>query len=167
MSTPRLRRSRGMALLMALLAVAVMGLVAAQALQVGAQASRRDAEEELLHVGGIWRRALRSWVDATPGRTALGPRSLDELLRDPRAPGVRRHLRQVPHDPLTGRLEWGLQRSPDGQITGVHSLAEGVPIKRQGFAAEWSGFADAKSYTVWVFGNQIPVSPSSAASGPR
>lgn len=158
------RRQRGVALLLVLLAVAVIGAISANALQAGAQATRRDAEEELLHVGETFRRALLSYINTTPGRAALGPRSLDDLLRDPRVPGLRRHLRQVPHDPLTGGSEWGLLKSPDGQIVGIYSLAEGRPIKRAGFEPALARLKDAPSYQAWVFGPAVP--PAAAASRP-
>ena len=74
-------------------------------------------------------------------------------------------LRQVPADPLTGRAEWGLQRSPDGQILGVYSLAPGVPIKRTGFEPELGALADAPSYQAWVFGARVLI-PAPARSGP-
>jgi len=158
------KRQRGLALLLVLLAVAVIGLVAASALQAGSQVSRRDAEEDLLGIGQTFQLAMLSYVNTTPGQAALGPRSLDELLRDPRVPGVRRHLRQIPHDPLTGRSEWGLVKSPDGQIIGMFSLAEGQPIKRTGFGPTLARLNNAPSYQAWVFGTALP--PAAAASRP-
>lgn len=154
-----------MALLLMLVAVAVIGAVSAYGLQVGAQVSRRDAEEELLQVGLVFHQALLSYINSTPGQAALGPRSLDELLRDPRVPGLRRHLRRIPADPLTGRAEWGLVRSPDGQIVGIHSLADGQPIKRAGFEPPLLRLNAAESYRAWVFGPAQPPAP--AASSPR
>lgn len=158
------RRQRGVALLLVLLALAVVGLISANALQAGAQVTRRDAEEELLAIGQAFRQAVLSYVNTTPGQAVLGPRSLDELLRDPRVPGLRRHLRQIPHDPLTGRSDWGLLKSPDGQIIGIYSLAEGQPIKRAGFEPAQARFTDAPNYQAWVFGPALP--PTAAASRP-
>ena len=151
-------------MLLVLVAVAVIGLVAANSLQAGSQVSRRDAEEELLQVGLTFQRAILGYINTSPGQAVLGPRSLDELLRDPRVPGVRRHLRQIPHDPLTGRSDWGLLRSADGQIIGVFSLAEGRPIKRAGFEPALVRLTDAPSYQAWVFGPALP--PAFAAGGP-
>jgi len=166
------RRQRGLALLLVLVAVAVIGLISASALQAGSQVSRRDAEEELLHIGKSFQQAVLSYVNTTPGQAALGPRSLDELLRDPRVPGLRRHLRQIPNDPLTGRGEWGLLKSPDGQIIGIHSLAEGQPIKRTGFEPALARLTDARSYQDWIFGPSLPPArtgsrPAPAADGRR
>lgn len=159
-----MKREAGFALLLLLLAVAVIGLIAANALQAGSQMTRRDAEEELLQIGQTFQRAVLSYVNTTPGQAALGPRSLDELLRDPRVPGLRRHLRQIPHDPLTGQSEWGLTKSPDGQIIGIYSLAEGRPIKRAGFEPGLAHLTDAANYQAWVFGPALP--PQGSASRP-
>jgi type II secretory pathway pseudopilin PulG len=147
-----------MALLLLLIAVAVIGLASATVVQVGAQVSRRDAEEELVNVGQEFQRAIRSYVDSTPGQAVLGPRSLHELLKDPRVPGLRRHLRGIPVDPMTGRFEWGLAKSPDGQIIGVFSLAEGTPIRQTGFEPPFAHLNEARTYQGWVFGVALPAS---------
>ncbi len=150
----------GFAYVLLLVAVAVLGVAAAAALQLGAQWGRRDAEQALLMVGGEFERALHSYAGvplAVNGRNmagfaARGPRTLDELLKDPRVLGMRRHLRQLYADPFTGRSQWGLLRDPSGYIVGVYSLAEGRPIKQRGFTARWAHFEDAPSYRAWVFG---------------
>jgi hypothetical protein len=80
-----------------------------------------------------------------------GPRQLEDLLVDRRAGGVRRHLRKIYADPLTGRLEWGLVKHPDGSIAGVFSLAPGTPIKQGGFDAHRAAFESAKRYSDWTF----------------
>lgn len=36
-------------------------------------------------------------------------------------------------------------------IVGVHSLAEGAPLKTAGFAPDQTGFEQATSYREWVF----------------
>jgi type II secretory pathway pseudopilin PulG len=146
------KHERGIALVLLLIAVAVIGLVAATVVQAGAQAARRAAEDELLAVGRDLERALRSYRDSTPGRAVLGPRALAELLRDPRFPGLRRHLRSIPADPLTGSFDWGLVRSADGQIIGVHSLSGEAPIRQVIDDPEFAHFSGAKGYAQWVFG---------------
>jgi hypothetical protein len=72
---------------------------------------------------------------------------------------VRRHLRQIHADPLTGKYEWGLVRDSQGFILGMYSLAEGRPIKRTGWPAQWGRFEEQESYADWVFGLAYPVSP--------
>ncbi|MES3001261.1 MAG: type II secretion system protein [Pseudomonadota bacterium] len=141
-----------------LLAVALISIAATAAVSLGGTMARRDAELQLLAVGAEFQRALSSYAGMPPGANAepmpgRGPRSLEDLLKDPRAPGIRRHLRQVYADPLTGKREWGLVRDSLGTITGVHSLAQGTPIKRSGFEAQWARFEEAADYGQWVFGS--------------
>lgn len=144
----------GFAYLIVLVAVAVTSAIAASALQAGAALARRSAENELLAVGEDFRRALRSYAGlpatAAAGHAVNGPKSLQDLLRDPRQPGIVRHLRQVPADPLTGRFEWGLIEDSNHGIQGIYSLAPGKPIKQVGGAPGLENQAP-DSYAAWVF----------------
>jgi type II secretory pathway pseudopilin PulG len=140
----------GFSYLLLMIAIAAISTLTAASVQSGAVASRRQAERALLFVGGEYGRALRSYTGSAAG--AAGPRSLEELLKDPRTPGLRRHLRKIYADPLTGSTQWGLLKDPAGRITGIYSLAPGEPIQRTGFAPEHIYFADASSYAQWVFG---------------
>jgi type II secretory pathway pseudopilin PulG len=155
--------ARGFAYVVLLIAVAVIAIAATASVSLGASMARRHAEQELLAIGLEFRQALHSYAGLPPGMAApalaRGPRSLDDLLRDPRAPGVRRHLRKLYADPLTGKAEWGLVTDPQGFIVGVHSLAEGEPIQRAGFDPRLLGFEDAAGYRQWVFGLQPAPAP--------
>ncbi len=154
--------AHGFAYVLLLLGIAVLALGTSAALQLSAESGRRQAEQALLFVGGEFERALYSYaglpVAATgPGALggtlmARGPRTLEELLKDPRVPGVRRHLRQLYADPMTGKPEWGVVRDPAGFIVGIYSPAKGQPIKQMGFPARQAHFEEATSYAQWVFG---------------
>lgn len=150
------RQHAGFAYILLLVAIAVIGVVASSSLSLGAVVSRRDAEKSLLAIGTEFEVALRSYAGVAAGAinapTARGPRTLEELLRDPRNPAVKRHLRQIYADPLTGKTEWGLLKDPTGSIVGVYSLADGTPIKRSEFDGRHSHFEEATSYRQWVFG---------------
>lgn len=135
---------RGVAYLLLIMLVAASSAIAAHGLQTGAALGRRAAERELLAIGDDLEAALRSHG----GR----PRALAELLRDPRVPGVRRHLRRVPADPLTGTADWGLLCDRQGGIVGVFSQASGQPLQREGFQGPRAHFNQAASYRDWVFG---------------
>lgn len=141
---------------MLLVAIALIGITASSSLSLGAAMARRDAERQLLVVGQEFQQALRSYAGLPPGATlptaARGPRSLEELLKDPRTPGTRRHLRQIYADPLTGRNEWGLVKDREGYILGIHSMADGKPMQRHGFESQLSLNGDAENYRQWVFG---------------
>lgn len=144
----------GYAYVLLLVLVAVLGITAAGSVQLGQSMTRRHAEEALLAAGSDFRDAIASWRRGgavSPGNPG-GPRELVDLLRDPRVAGLRRHLRRVPADPLSGSDEWGLVRDGGGRIVAVYSLAPGRPIKRDGFAPAQAGFANAQSYAQWQFG---------------
>lgn len=149
-------RESGFAYVLLLAAVALISISASASITLGATMARRDAERELLQIGLEFRRALHTYagvpVGAAAPLAARGPRALEDLLKDPRVPGIRRHLRQLYADPLTGRQEWGVIKDSAGFIVGVYSLADGQPIQREGFEPSLAGFERAQGYREWVFG---------------
>jgi type II secretory pathway pseudopilin PulG len=152
------RAQAGLAYLALLIAIAIIGVAAAASAQLGAIYQRRMAEEELLAVGGEFQRALLSYAAATPLGQPTQPRMLDDLVRDPRYPNAVRHLRKVYADPMTGKADWVLVKSPDGQtIVGIHSVSKAHPIKISHFPGEFQGFTDKKSYADWVFVARFPT----------
>jgi type II secretory pathway pseudopilin PulG len=147
----------GLLLLLALASTALAGAGTLWSIE-----SRRDKEAELLFVGEQFADAITSFREHTPaGQMERFPRRLEELLDDKRWPFTRRHLRQVFVDPMTGSREWGLVRGPGGEILGVHSLAEGQPLKRGNFPGRFAAFAQAASYRDWRF-----VYTQTATAGP-
>jgi len=135
-----------------MISIAIIGVAAAGAVQLGAVYQRRMAEKELLFVGEEFQRALMSYAQATPQFQAPQPRTLDDLLRDPRYPNVVRHLRKIYADPVTGRADWVLEMSPDGQtIVGIHSASKRHPIQIANFPMEFQRFDGARTYQEWVF----------------
>lgn len=135
-----------------LILLAILGIGLAAGIQAGRAMQRRSAEQALLHIGGEFADALDSYRRATPAGASDEPATLDELLRDPRYPGVVRHLRKRYADPLTGRAEWGLVRAEDTKrIVGIHSLADGQPIKVGNFPARFRGLDAKTSYREWIF----------------
>lgn len=145
-------RTAGATYLGLLVLLAVASVWTATAVQVGEIERQRDAEEELLSTGREFTRALQLYASATPTGQPRAPSSLDDLLRDPRYPGVTRHLRRIPLDPMTGRSDWRVVRDPHGQILGIHSASRLKPIRKEGPAGQfpasethWSSYAD------WVF----------------
>lgn len=146
------RRITGFTYIGVLIIVALLAISAAAAVQVGSVVQRRQAEDQLLGIGLEFKSAIRSYFEATPvGMPSNAPARLSDLLRDPRYPNVKRHLRKIYDDPLTGKPDWGLVLSPDGGILGVYSKAEGVPIRQDNFPDEVFHFRGKKSYRKWVF----------------
>ena len=77
---------RGFSYLFLLVIVAVLGIAAANTVSLGANASRRDAELELLAIGAEFENALRSYRAAGVAGTRVGPQELENLLLDRRKP---------------------------------------------------------------------------------
>lgn len=142
------RHQGGFTYLLLLASIAIIAMAAAYSVQIGSELSRKSAEQALLFVGSEFERAFRSYAL----QSSQGPRTLEELLKDPRTPGTRRHLRQIYADPLTGQPNWGLVTDQAGFLTGVYSLAKGQPIQQTGFKPHRTHFENAESYSAWVFG---------------
>jgi type II secretory pathway pseudopilin PulG len=146
----------GFAYVLLLIAISVIGIVASASLSLGSRIARRDAEQHLLTIGAEFEQAIRAYAavpaNVTASVNARGPRSLEDLLKDPRSARTRRYLRQIYADPLTGKDSWGVVKDPAGFIIGVYSLAEGQPMKQTGFEPTQAHFEEAQSYADWVFG---------------
>jgi type II secretory pathway pseudopilin PulG len=149
----RMRRfDTGFTYLGLIIMVAIIGIAAAATLQVGSVLQRHAAEQELLEIGSEFQVALQSYANATPAGKPQSPANLQELLKDPRYPNPRRHLRKIYADPITGKEEWGTIPTLDGRgIIGVFSLAEGTPIKIGNFSPPFQSFEGKTTYRDWVF----------------
>jgi len=155
---PRFRGQGGFAYLAMLFAIAFMELGLAAVAQVWHTVSVREREVQLLHVGNQYRRAIEQYH---AGGLGDYPRSLDDLLKDPRKPGVARYLRRLYADPVTNSDRWGLVMAADGGIMGVYSLSESLPMKLSGFSIGNSDFEGAQRYMDWKFfySPSIPLGP--------
>jgi type II secretory pathway pseudopilin PulG len=144
--------ARGFTYIGLLILIAIIAVAATATIQLGSVVQRRAAERELLYVGEQFQRALFTYAQRTPAGMPRLPKELSDLLRDPRQPVLLRHLRRIPPDPITGKAEWGLQRTVDGYITGVHSLSEAAPIQVANFEPSFAHLEGAESYREWLFG---------------
>jgi len=156
-----LTNQQGLSLLLILIMVAVVSLSAAVAGSTWRTIMQRTKEAELLFRGDQYRRAIESYVTAMQGGVAGKsgsakvqlPTELESLLRDPRFPEPRKHIRQLFLDPMTGG-EFEPIRTGGGDIgpiRGVRSTSELEPFKKDGFAKEYDNFKDAASYRTWEF----------------
>lgn len=145
------KREQGVAYLALLIAIAIVGIGLAAAGVVWSEASQREKERELLFVGEQFRRAIQQYYESGVLEKRYPP-SLDVLLQDPRFPGIRRYLRRIYRDPMTGTTQWGLLRAPDGGIMGVQSLRDGITARRQtNFPAQLAGLEGKAQTSEWVF----------------
>jgi type II secretory pathway pseudopilin PulG len=130
--------------------------------EVWETSARREKEAELLFVGNQYRRAIGLFYQATPGPAKRYPRSLEELIKDPRLPGTERHLRKLYPDPITGK-EWVPIKGPDGGVQGVHSPSEEAPLKIAGFRVRDASLEGAAKYADWKFIHTPPAAAKPAA----
>lgn len=140
----------GFTYVLVLFLVALVGLGLASVATVYTTIAKRERENQLLFVGQQFRDALESYEAQTPQGSVPFPKSLDELLRDPRYPVLKRHLRKLYVDPMTGTTNWGFERNAAGGIVGVFSTALEAPL-RQELPKQLELNAAAGSYAEWVF----------------
>ena len=154
-----MRRAPGFTYLTVLFVVAFMGVGMAFVGEAWHTAAVREREVELLHVGNQYRKAIERYYKSGP---AQYPRALSDLLKDPRKPGIERHLRSAYPDPVTGKNEWGIVKSPDGGVMGVYSLSEAKPFKITNFRLQDRDFEKAAKYADWkfVFVQTAPAAPT-------
>lgn len=162
----RAGRQGGFTLVAVLLVVAATGAGLAAIAQLTSQQAQREKEAELLFVGHQYRRAISLYHDSTPGPVKRYPRTLEDLIKDPRQPSTQRHLRRLYPDPLGGK-EWGLVKAPDGGILGVHSLSEDKPLKAAGFKVRDAAFEGQQKYADWKFIHTPAVQPATAKPGAK
>lgn len=146
-----MRKQAGVAYIGLLLMIAIIGIVAGTAADVYQQTRQRSRETELMWIGNQYRKAIASYVAASPGGVQTYPKQLDELLLDPRFPGARRHLRRIYPDPMTGKADWELIIAPQGGIAGVKSRSTLTPLKQAGFRPQDAHFEGRASYSEWEF----------------
>lgn len=142
-------RLRGYTYIGLVILLAVLSTAAALTLELAQTRATRDAEADLLGIGGEFDRAFASYYRLTPAGQRPFPARLEDLLRDPRHPGIKRHLRRLYNDPLNPGQPWGLIPAPGGGIMGVYSQAAGTPFKQ-----------DAGSRALPV----LPAAPAGGAS---
>jgi len=112
---------------------------------------RTEKEKQLLFVGTEFRNAINSYYASTPDAAKVYPLSLNDLLIDKRTPNVKRHLRKIYLDPMTGKADWGLV-TQQGRIIGIYSCSKLQPYKQGGFNAAEVKFTGSTSYKDWIFG---------------
>lgn len=158
----------GFTYLTILFAIAFMGIGLALTGEVWHSAALREKEAQLLYAGNQYRRAIERYYLGGPRQY---PRTLEDLLKDPRKPNTERYLRKLYFDPVTGSAEWGIVKGPDGGIMGVYSQSDLKPIKTAGFAVTNRLFEAAAKYSDWKFvydptGLQMPVQPQQQPGSP-
>ncbi len=136
---------------LALVAVAVTMLAATVGISATSQLVKREREKELLFRGLAYRNAIKSYYEAG-NPVKVYPRSLDELLKDPRFASGKRHLRKPYADPMAKEDSgWTLIKAADGGIMGVASASQEKPLKTANFPRGLESLQGGQRYASWIF----------------
>ncbi len=130
-----------------LIGVAIIGATLAAVAQVTQTIVQREREQELLFIGNQFLQAINRFYASNRSY----PMQLEDLVLDNHSPGIKRHLRKIYVDPMTGLAEWGMVKLGDGQIVGVYSLSEAEPLKKAGFRLTEAGLENKDKYSEWIF----------------
>jgi type II secretory pathway pseudopilin PulG len=112
---------------------------------------KRDREKELLFRGTQILEAINDYCRAGSKETCQYPGRFEDLLKDPRFPSVRRHLRKLYKDPMTQDGQWGIVYDGRGNIKGVFSKSDGSPLKTGDFPDVLKSFENKTHYYEWKF----------------
>jgi len=143
-------RQDGFTFLAIMFSIVLIGLMVGTAARQLTTVAKREKEVELLFRGRAIRRGIELYYRTSRAGFSQYPRSLEDLIKDPGSPAVRRYLRKLYTDPITGK-EWVLVRDGSGRIKGVHSASEEAPLKVAKFPEELKSFEGKKKYSEWVF----------------
>lgn len=143
--------SGGFTYLGLMLVVAIMGILMTLAAGVWQTTMQREKEAELLFVGDQIQAAIGQYYEHSSGGENRYPAKLEELLLDSRFPDLKRHLRKIYMDPMTGSRNWGLILSEEGGIRGVYSTSSLIPLKQAGFDEEHKSFEKMRQHADWKF----------------
>jgi type II secretory pathway pseudopilin PulG len=140
---------RGFTLIVLVFAILVIGISLGGVGTMWSTAMKREKEAELLFRGDAIRKALESYYNFTNNREY--PRSLDDLLKDPRSLTPKRHLRKLYRDVMNSDGEWELILNDTGGIKGVRSKSKDEPLKKARFPDPYRSFETASTYNDWNF----------------
>ncbi|MEY8688789.1 MAG: type II secretion system protein [Leptothrix sp. (in: b-proteobacteria)] len=158
-------RQRGFTYLGVMFLVALLSLTAAMAGSAWSFIAQRDRERELMYVGREYRRAIERYRADHAQQPQPYPTQLSQLLGNREQLVIKRYLRRLYPDPISGSMEWGLLRNPQGGIVGLYSLSMRKPVRRSGaYIDESIDFKSARSHRDWVFVARIDP-PGAARAG--
>jgi len=160
---PESRAQRGFTLLAVLAAMFMLALATQGVMTYVSQQAQREREADLLRIGQAYVQAIGAYYESSPGNNKRWPRVLEDLIEDKRFVGIKRHLREIYSDPVGRSSGWGLILSPDGGISGIHSLSDMRPLRSAAIEAGTLTLPPATRYADWQFVYQ----PAPALPAPR
>jgi hypothetical protein len=121
------RYNKGFSYVFMLLLISLLSIMQLKYLEVVSIAEKRERENNLIKIGNLYVKALKSYYDNSPGNEKSYPNNLGDLLYDSRFFTTHRYLRKIYPDPL--KAGWGLVKNSKNQIIGVYSLSQEKPIR--------------------------------------
>lgn len=165
--------SKGFTFLAVMFSIVLIGTMVGVASRQLTTTAKREREIELLFRGMAIRRAIELYYRTSRAGFSQYPRTLEDLVKDPGVPGIRRYLRKVYSDPITGG-EWVLIRDGSNRIKGVRSASDEAPLKEAKFPEVLKSFEGKKKYSEWLFEynpqqaiSPTPNAPPNKAPGPQ
>jgi len=143
-------RQQGVGYLFMLLVVFLLSLGIGKAMDVYSASAQREREAELVHVGSLYREAIKDYYLSAPNGQHRYPVQLEDLLKDSRHLVTRRYLRQLYQDPMTAKAFTPLL-APQGGIWGVASTSSSQPIRTATPAGVVLKQPQAQRYSDWQF----------------
>lgn len=154
----RVSGTAGFTYLGLLIAMTIIGIMTGIVGPSWRAASKAEKERELIWRGHQFRNAIMLYAQARKVPAAMLaaggvplPAELNDLLKDPRSAGVKRYLRQIYIDPMTGKDDWVLVLGDNGRIKGVHSASDAETLKTDNFDLVDSDFKGKTKYSEWIF----------------
>lgn len=146
-----IRNSSGFAYIALLVFIIIIGISLGAAGKYWGNVMLREKEEELLYRGDQYRKAIDQYYSF--GKQY--PQSIADLLKDPRSPTGKRHLRKKYKDPISGEDFVEIRHTLYKRIIGVHSPSEKEPLKKADFSELYSGLAVTQQSDFPVGGNNF------------
>lgn len=141
---------QGFTYLVVLVLLALSALLLTRTGEQWSMSVAREKEQALIAAGQEIQRAIKAYYDNAPGTLKHYPPNLESLLEDRRYLTMKRYLRKIPRDPITGTADWGVVMAPTGGVMGVYSQSQQKPL-RQVFTAEEGLPIGAQHYSEWQF----------------
>lgn len=143
--------NRGFTYTAALALILITGISLMGAQKYWSTIAKREIETELLFRGDQIRNGIASYYRSAEDNSHRYPASLNDLLRDPRFPAPKRHLRKLYLDPVTRTRDWELVLISGNRIKGVYSKSLKKPLKTGNFPKDYTSFENSSTYSDWKF----------------
>ena len=123
-SRPHFRNEEGFLLLGVLVMVLLLTIALAVAAPRIAESIRRDKEEETIHRGKQYARAIQMYF----GKYNRYPNSIDQLMKTDNM----RFLRKRYKDPMTGKDDWRIIHLGEAKVPAMGLFGQQVPMMQNG-----------------------------------